>query len=490
MNRILKPCAVLFLSAVLAAGVFAAEALDAPATDSAAQAVLASTLSPDGEGTAESPYLIKDAASLAFLAERVNTADEAYTNAHYRQTAPITVSEDTAYTPIGTEESPFSGVFDGDGYPIFFSQNLSVEGENLIIGLFGVAKNASFENVVLVGEITATASGKNDKVYAGFLCAQYTLDKNESCFIRGCEAIGSISANATYPTVGTLIAKQNAAKGELTVSDCYSEYDLTIGDNKICYIGGLIGMSATMDESNYQGAGSVVIRHCGAVGNIQMTGKSALELYCGGLVGHFIQNQLGWFGARSTLFDEDIYSFSSCFTAGTHSVAAKGGFHYGTMAGYFLSVYENKNIYSSLESKDCIWQEKCNADIKAAESLLDKAFLTDTLDFDPTLWTVLEDKSGCRLTSRYSELVPLSCEKADTLTFQPINCPNGTWAFVFMTDGERRMKGVRLKEQTDKTVTMDVRVHQSSSGGYAMLFDSKTIAPLLDRTLPFEATNT
>lgn len=491
MNRILKQSVVILLSAALSTGAFANRALAVPPSDSAAQAVLASTLSLDGDGTEEAPYLIGDEASLAFIAERVNAADEAYTNAYYRQTAPITVSSDTVYTPIGTEESPFCGVYDGDGYPIFFYQSRSGEGE-ISVGLFGVARNASFENIVLVGEIEASTTGSKKYIYAGFLCAHYTADKAGSYFIRRCEVLGSITANAPYPVIGTLIAEQNATKGVLTVSDCFSEYDLTVGSNKKCYIGGLIGKSGTA-ASGTQSAGTILIEHCGTVGNVQSTGATTNEYCCGGLVGHFIQNELGWIGVSTTIEDEEeTYSFTSCFTAGSHSanLGTKASFYYGTMAGYFLSTHKNKNIYSSLESKECIWQQKCNASVLDADSLLDKSFLTDSLGFSPTLWTVLADKSSCRLVSRYSELVPLSSDKADTLTFQPLNYPNGTWAFVFTADGERRMKGVRLKEQTDATVTLDVRVHENSNGGYALLFDRATAAPLLRETLPFTVSNT
>lgn len=69
-----------------------------------------------GEGTASSPYQIGTAEDLQYLAAFVNDTymNAKYGNAYYIQTADIDMSGIT-WTPIGTENNPFSGNYNG-GY--------------------------------------------------------------------------------------------------------------------------------------------------------------------------------------------------------------------------------------------------------------------------------------------------------------------------------------------------------------------------------------
>src|SRR5690606_13040242 len=52
----------------------------------------------------------------------------------------------TAFVPIGSSTTPFSGSFDGKGYKI---SNLKIAGNRSYAGLFGYASSANIENVKL-----------------------------------------------------------------------------------------------------------------------------------------------------------------------------------------------------------------------------------------------------------------------------------------------------------------------------------------------------
>ena len=76
---------------------------------------------------------------------------------NYMQQADIQLSSDE-WTPIGTWENPFTGTFTGNGFEI---KGLTMTDPNaMIIGLFGVAKNAHIYNVTL-RDYDITNAGRN-----------------------------------------------------------------------------------------------------------------------------------------------------------------------------------------------------------------------------------------------------------------------------------------------------------------------------------------
>ena len=73
----------------------------------------------EGEGTQNLPFRIKSAGDLALIAYRINIMkDEYYASAHYVLVNDIDLVG-KFWTPIGTEENPFSGSFSFAGYKPF-----------------------------------------------------------------------------------------------------------------------------------------------------------------------------------------------------------------------------------------------------------------------------------------------------------------------------------------------------------------------------------
>ena len=74
----------------------------------------------------------------------INIGNTEY-NAAYTMDADYVLSEDIVaeegdYTPIGTEENPFSGTFDGKEYVIDLANNTKIEKNQIYYGLFGVVE--------------------------------------------------------------------------------------------------------------------------------------------------------------------------------------------------------------------------------------------------------------------------------------------------------------------------------------------------------------
>lgn len=76
-------------------------------------------------------------------------------SANYMLANDITMSEDREWKPIGSSETPFTGIFDGNGYII---DGLRA-GKSKDPGFFGVTKDAVIRNVVLENADLNNADG-------------------------------------------------------------------------------------------------------------------------------------------------------------------------------------------------------------------------------------------------------------------------------------------------------------------------------------------
>lgn len=69
-------------------------------------------------GEANAPFQIASAAQLAEMAEYVNAEEAAFVAAHYVLTDDVNLSAYDNWTPIGTQNKPFRGVFDGQNHVV------------------------------------------------------------------------------------------------------------------------------------------------------------------------------------------------------------------------------------------------------------------------------------------------------------------------------------------------------------------------------------
>lgn len=116
---------------------------------------------PAPEGSIENPYKIASSADWEAIAAKVNAGDG---NIHIKQTADLS----GITTVIGTEENPFKGTYDGQGYAI---SDINITGENNL-GLFGYVSSpdAVIENVVVTSG-TVSGTGRSYGGIVGWLFA-------------------------------------------------------------------------------------------------------------------------------------------------------------------------------------------------------------------------------------------------------------------------------------------------------------------------------
>ena len=103
-------------------------------------------------GGADTPFQIASAAQLAELAQYVNAGDATFVSAHYVLTDDVNLSAYGNWTPIGTIDQPFAGVFDGQNYVV---TGLKIDRNEFYQGLFGYvsgtddAHKAQIKNVAV-----------------------------------------------------------------------------------------------------------------------------------------------------------------------------------------------------------------------------------------------------------------------------------------------------------------------------------------------------
>ena len=200
-----------------------------------------------GDGSENSPYQIGTAEELYWFAALVNgtlnDGTSQKTNANAVLTTNITVNTDLLtslnedgsikdgtpvenWTPIGNNQNPFTGTFDGQGHTI---SGLYFNDSNTnYVGLFGF-NNGTIKNV---GVVDSYFCG-ND--WVGSVCGYqgYSLSYN-TISISNCYSKGKVSGNSY---VGGVCGDNNN-KGKIT--DCYNTGTVSSSGDE-SYVGGVCG---------------------------------------------------------------------------------------------------------------------------------------------------------------------------------------------------------------------------------------------------------
>lgn len=219
-----------------------------------------------GDGTSGNPYQIATAEQLALLAYQTN--DGTGGNAHYILTDSICLngSEGLSWQPIGSEEFPFTGHFDGNQLTI---RDMYITSAGFP-GLFGTTLNATVCNVrlteaLIVNSIFPDAEGfvvgkatntnivncaSNGSMYGmtdkrGGIVGHFIVDTPEAdtVFLKECVNYASLSG---VHYLGGIAGYTEITNGNMCIEYCVNNGNLSDGAST----GGIVG------------AGSFTIRHC------------------------------------------------------------------------------------------------------------------------------------------------------------------------------------------------------------------------------------
>lgn len=166
----------------------------------------------------DSPILIRTAAQLAYLANKVYYG-ESYSGKFFKLTDDLNL-DGHAWTPVGFNDSkPFSGIFDGDGHEIM---GLRVETNYSYLGLFGYINGSKISNLKIS---SAVITYKN--MYGAILCG--VADNSQ---IDNCSVSGEVKIENNY--AGGIVAE---LKNNSSMNNCTAEVKV----NGSLYVGGLCG---------------------------------------------------------------------------------------------------------------------------------------------------------------------------------------------------------------------------------------------------------
>lgn len=189
---------------------------------------------------------------------------------------------DAPFTPMGTEEHPFDGTFDGQGYSI---RGLRVDttAAGGPAGLFGAASDSStIQNLALidpdvqggdgVGALAGMTAGNVRRCYAAASSVYPWSFSAGSAQVRGNSNVGGL--------IGQLSGENNAS----AVEDCYTAVNvLAMKDNAGGLVGGVDLTAAGVDKT---------ISRCYTIGRVTSQGRYAGGIYGRSLTGERLRLQV------------------------------------------------------------------------------------------------------------------------------------------------------------------------------------------------------
>lgn len=246
-----------------------------------------------GDGTENNPYLISSLADLNSLADAVNSGSP-YEGGYFKLTADIGSEDGDKFTKvIGTNGTPFSGNFDGDGHTVWL--NISVKNvlakaeKDYYTAMFGYLSSANVQNVIIRGKVYSELSVSED-------CTR-VLNVGG---IAGSAASTMISSCISYCTV----------EGETSGSKYIS-----------VYVGGICGYCQNCKLVN-----------CNSSATVNAITKKATALCAGGIVGVLCSSKAANSRANAVVSNSAITTKYSGGIVGnmTANAQVSNCYYYGT----------------------------------------------------------------------------------------------------------------------------------------------------------------
>ena len=188
-------------------------------------------------GGADTPFQIAGAAQLAELAQYVNAGDATFVSAHYVMTDDVNLSAYGNWTPIGTIDQPFAGVFDGQNYVV---TGLKIDRNEFYQGLFGYVSGTDDAHKAQIKNVAVRDAQIRARTEVGAVVGRYGqftqgfVEPLENCAMIG-GTIQGTSSMGQSSCVGGIVGR---ACGE--IQRCYATGDIIGADNAIDY-GGIVG---------------------------------------------------------------------------------------------------------------------------------------------------------------------------------------------------------------------------------------------------------
>ena len=190
-------------------------------------------------------YLISSGSELAWLAQQVNSGNNASCSAVL--TKDIDLGGVDNWMPIGNYRHSFQGNFDGQGHTVKNLKIVASGSDNY--ALFGYVKDGNISNVIVDGKIDLTGSGSGSYGVAG-LVGKFDGTKGniENCInkvtVNGSQNVGGI--------VGYVPGGYNSTATK-SILNCINEADIKSNSNNAAGIAGYVSGQVTIDSCYNRG---------------------------------------------------------------------------------------------------------------------------------------------------------------------------------------------------------------------------------------------
>ena len=236
----------------------------------------AQELNLEGDGSEDTPYLIESTDDLDALAASVNNGND-YSEKYFQLEKDLNY-ENKSYTPIGTEDSPFEGNFDGNGNTI---RNITINETNKdYIGVFGYLSGFGTVENLKLSDCTFIGNNYVGGI-AGYAGGGISCCFNNNVSVSGTNTVGGIAGyaeggisccfNNNVSVSGTNTVGGIAGYFSDYMSECRHSGSVS-GSGTKCKIGGIVGNNCGTIE------GCICYATISGVGNADMLGGIAGSL--------------------------------------------------------------------------------------------------------------------------------------------------------------------------------------------------------------------
>lgn len=218
-----------------------------------------------GDGTKDSPYLIKTAEELQKLIKNVGNG-QSYPSDYFKLTRNINIAiaQGKTWTPIGDIDMPFKGHFDGGGHTI--SGEMTGAAENF--GFFGSIENATITNLNVSANVTTTLTDDGPECAAGAIAGNAV-----GSTINNCTNTGAVKGT-------TYISGVVGASDGSTLINCINTGAVTSTDNLTNFAGGIVGYSYNSTLVGCANTGSIYAKFGGGIaGQIDVEGGNTIAIF-------------------------------------------------------------------------------------------------------------------------------------------------------------------------------------------------------------------
>ena len=299
-----------------------------------------------GEGTEERPYLISTGAELAFLGQRVRNGEN-YEGIYFQLANDIDLGG-REWTPIGTSQNSFRGIFDGAGHTIANATinvsslpNRTYESYGIFASIGGGNTRSIIRNVELSSiTIQITASGDTGTIRQGSGWGGGSVNQDDEGLHIG-TLTGSMYRNASVTNV---IVNNSVIQDTRVINIVDSPFQFSVG-GVVGYVGN------TYNNNNNPGTGSTYqIDNCYSEVEISLDATAEQGTVDGGWFGSDIDyNGHGQYhtgGIIGTIRGQAVWPTNSLYSG---AINANG------LIGPIFGALINNSSYEDYNDYPTIW---------------------------------------------------------------------------------------------------------------------------------------